>query len=228
MSSLALALAAGVATVAAPCILPVLPIVLGSSIGQRDSLRPLLIVAGFIVSFSAVALLFSASSEALALPADTLRQTAVVLLGLFGVLMLWRWPLDQLMQRFGAVFDAANALGQRAGQGHAGAVLLGVTLGVVWTPCAGPVLGAILTLIATESDARQTGPLLLAYAFGAGLPMLAIAYGGQIASTRVRQLARYSRRLQQLFGMLILLTAIAMQGQYDLQLALWLSGSQGL
>lgn len=227
MSTLALALAAGVATVAAPCILPMLPIVLGTSIGQRGRLRPLIIVAGFIASFSAVALLFSASSEALALPADTVRQTAVVLLGLFGVLMLWRWPLDQLTQRFGAVFSAAHALGQRAGQGHAGALLLGLTLGVVWTPCAGPVLGAILTLIAAEHDARRAAPLLVAYALGAGLPMLAIAYGGQLVSTRVRQLARYSKRLQQLFGVLILLTAIAMQGQYDLQLALWLSGGPG-
>ncbi|WP_368734835.1 cytochrome c biogenesis CcdA family protein, partial [Klebsiella pneumoniae] len=70
----------------------------------------------------------------------------------------------------------------------------------VWTPCAGPVLGSILTLVATSRNLGWAGTLLVAYAIGAAIPMLAIAYGGQAATTRVRSLARISPRLQQGFG----------------------------
>lgn len=224
MTDLALAVAAGVLTIAAPCILPMLPILLGTAVGQHSRSRPMFIVAGFILSFSAVALLFAASSEVLGLSPDVLRHVAVALLALFGLLMLWKRPLDYLAQRLSGVFNAAHALGQRGGAGRWGGLLLGMTLGVVWTPCAGPVLGSILTLIATEPDSTRAGALLAAYALGAGVPMLVIAYGGQYITTRVRHVVRYAAPIQQVFGGLIILTAIAMHYQYDIALTVWLSG----
>ena len=87
--------------------------------------------------------------------------------------------------------------------------MLGTTLGLVWTPCAGPVLGSILTLVATSKDTAWASVLLVAYAIGAALPMLAIAYGGQAVTTRVRSIARYSPRLQQAFGTVVIAFALA-------------------
>ena len=223
MSQLALAVLAGLLTVAAPCILPLLPILLGASLGQTGRARPALIALGFVLAFSACALAFGLFAHVLGLTQDTLRTAAIVLLSVFGLLMLDKRPFELLARRMGPLLNGATALGQRAGNGHAGALLLGLTLGVLWTPCAGPVLGAILTLIATEQDLRRASVLLLGYAAGAGIPMLLIAYGGQLASQRVRTVARYSARLQQGFGVVVLLTAVAMYYQYDTLITVWLS-----
>jgi cytochrome c biogenesis protein CcdA len=142
----------------------------------------------------------------------------------FGLLMLWPQPFYWLTARMNGMLNRVNALGNRAGSGNLGGLVLGLTLGALWTPCAGPVLGSILTLIATSPDIGQAALLLACYAAGAALPMLAIAYGGQYATTRVRQLTRHTQRMQQAFGVLIVLVAVAMQFQWDSVATVWLSG----
>lgn len=223
MTDIVLALLAGILTIAAPCVLPMLPILLGSAIGQTSRTRPLFITLGFVLSFSAFALVFGLFSDALGLSQDSLRDVAIVLLLSFGILMLWKRPFVLLSARLSGLLNRANEIGNRAGSGSLGGFVLGMTLGAVWTPCAGPVLGSILTLVATAHDIGRAAVLLLSYAIGAGMPMLAIAYGGQFASTRVRRIARYSARMQQVFGLLIILTAVAMYFQYDSLITLWLS-----
>ena len=223
MITILFALMAGVLTIAAPCILPMLPILLGTSIGQTSKARPACIALGFIVTFSACALVFGLFSETLGLSPQTLRDTATALLLLFGLLMLWKRPFDMLTLRLSGVINRANDIGIRAEMGNMGGLLLGMTLGVVWTPCAGPVLGSILTLVATSRDLGHATVMLLSYSIGAGIPMLLIAYGGQRMSTQVRRVARYSTRMQQLFGVIIILTAIAMHYQYDTLITSWLS-----
>ena len=96
-------------------------------------------------------------------------------------------------------------------------------MGLVWTPCAGPVLGTILTVIATAPHIRREALLLVVYAIGAGVPMLAIAYGGQFFTTRVRSVARISHRLQQGFGVVVMVFAVAMYFQYDTVITAWVS-----
>ena len=85
---------------------------------------------------------------------------------------------------------------------------MGMTLGLVWTPCAGPILASILTVVATSPAFQRGALLLLTYSVGAALPMLAIAYGGQIVTTRIGSLARVSHRLQQGFGLIIIAFAV--------------------
>ena len=229
MTQAGLAFAAGLLTVAAPCVLPVLPIVLGGSLTASDRARPLFITAGFVAAFALVTVLFSMVPTVLGLSADGLRKAAIAGLLLFGALMLWRPPFDALAAR------SANLLGRipAAGAGKAGGFALGLTLGVVWTPCAGPVLGAILTLLATAPDPQRAAWLLACYALGAGVPMLAIGYGGRFAAERVRLVARWLPALQQLFGVLVIAVAFAMFFQYDILFSTWVSRfrpslSQGL
>ncbi len=223
MIEIVLALLAGVLTIAAPCILPMLPILFGTSVGQTSRTRPIFIAFGFVLSFSAFALAFGLFSESLGLAQDSLRRAAIMLLLGFGILMLWKRPLKLLGSRLSGLVNRANEIGSRAGSGKFGGFILGMTLGAVWTPCAGPVLGSILTLVATAMDLGRAIALLVCYALGAGIPMLAIAYGGQLVSTRVRRIARLSARLQQAFGVLIILTAVAMYYQYDSLVTVWLS-----
>ena len=223
MIEIALAFAAGTLTVAAPCILPMLPILLGASIGQQNRSRPIFIVAGFILAFSAFALLFGVFSTVLGLSHQNLRQISIALLGAFGLLMLWPRPYELLSARLNGLLHTADDIGWRARAGNPGGFVLGMALGVVWTPCAGPVLGSILTLIATSGNLARSGALLACYAVGAGIPMLMIAYGGQYATTRVRGLARYAPVLQQGFGAAVLLVAIGFYTQYDTVVTVWLS-----
>lgn len=225
MTSPALAFAAGVLTIAAPCVLPMLPVVLGASLGAQPRTRPLFIALGFALAFAAVVLVFSSFTQVLGLSPDGLRNVAAVMLLGFGVLMVWPALYHRLSLR------ASGALSGLAGwqpsgrlrEGPLGGLLLGASLGVVWTPCAGPVLASILTLIATEPASGRAALLLLAYSLGAALPMLLIAYGGQAASTWARRVAGDLQRVQQGFGVVVVGVALALLLRLDGAVTVWLA-----
>ena len=223
MINLVLALLAGVVTISAPCTLPMLPILLGASVGQSGKMRPALIALGFVMSFSATALLLSAIAGIFDFDPNLLRTAAALLLLGFGLLMIWPAPFEWLSIRFGGLIHSSPAASYASRQGNLGGFVLGTTLGLVWTPCAGPVLGSILTVIATSGDTASASALLVAYAAGAAIPMLAIAYGGQAVTTRIRGIARISPRLQQGFGVVVIAFAIASYFQYDTLIVAWLS-----
>jgi len=221
MLNLVLALLAGVVTVAASCTLPMLPILLGASVGQTGKARPAMIAAGFVTSFSMVALALSAVTRVFDFDPNVLRTGAAVLLLGFGLLMTWPAPFEWLSVRLGGL-GAGNATQSR--QGMIGGFVLGTTLGLVWTPCAGPVLGSILTVVATSKDTTWASLLLVVYAIGAAIPMLLIAYGGQAVTTRIRSIARITPKLQQGFGVVVIAFAALSYFQYDTLIVAWLTG----
>jgi cytochrome c-type biogenesis protein len=221
MLNLVLALLAGIVTVAAPCTLPMLPILLGASVGQTGKARPALIAVGFVISFSAAALALSAITRVFDFDPNSLRTGAAILLVAFGALMIWPAPFEWLSIRIGGFVNGSAVATSR--QGNIGGFVLGTTLGLVWTPCAGPVLGSILTVVATSKDTVWASTLLVVYAIGAAIPMLAIAHGGQAVTTRVRSIARISPKLQQGFGVVVIAFAIASYFQYDTQIVAWLT-----
>ena len=223
MLNLLLALLAGVVTIAAPCTLPMLPILLGASVGHSSKLRPAMIAFGFVLSFSMVALLLGAITRLFDFDPNVLRTGAAILLLGFGLLMIWPAPFEWLSIRLNGLISTSPDGNAAPRQGNIGGFVLGTTLGLVWTPCAGPVLGSILTLIATSSSTGWASVLLVAYAIGAAIPMLAIAYGGQAVTTRVRGIAKISPRLQQGFGVVVIVFAVASWLQYDTLIVAWLT-----
>ena len=223
MAAVALAFFAGILIVVAPCSLPVLPAMLGVSLGQRDKARPAFITMGFVVSFTGAAF-FSASPHKS--QASTRRRCAPRPPSCWQrsrALMLWPRPFEWFWMRIGARLMPGDRMVMRFAQGNLGAFALGTALGLVWTPCAGPVLASILTLIATRDSLVSGAVLLLAYAVGAAVPLLAIGWGGQAVTTRVKVFARHSRRLQQGFGAVMIAFAIATYFDYDALIAAWLS-----
>ena len=214
-----LALLAGLATVASPCVLPVLPFLLGASVDTPARRRPLLIVAGFVLSFSAFALALGAVSEAAQLAQETLRSGAIVLLGVSGLLRIWPGPWDALVARVRPVLARLRGVDRGAVPRQGGAFVLGLSLGAVWTPCAGPVLASILALVVGAHDPLRAARLVGLYALGAALPMLALIHGGQAMVGSVRAVARHAVALQRAFGVLVLAAAAALWFQVDAQLA---------
>ncbi len=217
MIQILLAVIAGLVTVAAPCILPLLPILLGVSIGHTSKTRPLFIVAGFVLVFSIAAVLISFLVAHAGLSSGLIRNIGIAVLAVFGLLMVWPALFDKLGARLSGF---SMRIGGQAGTDtcNRGGFILGMTLGLVWTPCAGPVLASILALIALQRELTMAAILLFAYSIGAAAPMLIIAYAGQYLTTRIEKIARYSRLLQQIFGILIILLAIAIYFNYDVLL----------
>ncbi len=222
MIQILFAILAGILTIGAPCILPLLPILLGTSVGHTSKTRPLYIVAGFVLVFAILGVFLSFLTTHVGLSANALRDGAIVLLAIFGILMIWPKPFEMLTEHMNGLINKAGQVGT-ARQDNWGGFILGATLGIIWTPCAGPVLGTILTLVATQNNFGHSLVLLVAYAIGAGIPMLIIAYGSQWVTTKIRSIAQYSIRLRQVFGALIILLAIAMYYQYDIKIQLKLA-----
>jgi cytochrome c biogenesis protein CcdA/thiol-disulfide isomerase/thioredoxin len=238
MIQILFALLAGILTIAAPCILPMLPILLGASVGQQSRQRPLYIVIGFILSFTLLSFVLSSLVDLFIRLNITIvghqigpRDIAIFFLAVFGFFMLFPSLFERLTLRLNGIINKAN---QAAGSetGNLGGFLLGFLLGIIWTPCAGPVLAAVLTLIATQGNTLRSTILLIAYAVGAGVPMLLIAYGSQYASAKIRSISKYSASIQKIFGVLIILLAFAMYMNYDVvvenQLAAILPSTSGL
>lgn len=218
-----IALLAGMLTIASPCVLPLLPVLLGTSLERRGRLRPLFVVSGFVLAFAGLGIALSVLSNLNESVHEALRSASIGLLALFGLARIWPQPYDRLIARVGGPLQRLAFGAGGSGSGNAGGFLLGLSLGAVWTPCAGPVLASILVLAAKAQDLAQSSVLLLVFAIGAGVPMLAIAYGGQAIAARVRGLSRHTQRLQQGFGVLLVLTAAAIYFQYDVLAYAWIS-----
>ena len=193
---LAIGFVAGIVTALSPCVLPVLPIVLA---GGATGRRPLAIVAGIVVSFTVFTLFAAWLLDRLGLPQDVLRNLAIALLLLVSVSLL--------VPKVGELLARPLQILTRRGSGdHGGGFLLGASLGLVFVPCAGPVLAAV-TVIGARQEVGLDGVLLtLAYATGAALPMLAIALAGQRTARALRAHAESVRRVS---GVLVAAAALA-------------------
>src|SRR5690606_3010763 len=128
-----LALLGGVLTIASPCVLPILPIVLGSTLHERvenqRNTRPLFIVAGFVIAFAALGMLLASASQHVVLAHETLRHAGLAILAVLGVAMLWKAPYAWLMNGLSALVSRALPAGGAARAGNLGGLLLGMSLG---------------------------------------------------------------------------------------------------
>jgi cytochrome c biogenesis protein CcdA/thiol-disulfide isomerase/thioredoxin len=197
-------LAAGFITAISPCVLPVLPIVFaGGATGGRR--KPFAIIAGLVLSFSAFTLFGVWLLKRLGLPEDLLRDIAIVLLFLVAATLLFP-KVEELVQR------PFLRLTRRPGGDLGGGFLLGASLGLVFVPCAGPVLAAITVVGATQDVGARAIVLTIAYAIGAAIPMLLIAFGGRSAMNKLRP---HAHRIRQGLGVVVALTALAIALNVD-------------
>ncbi len=211
---LGFAFLAGLVTILAPCIWPILPIVLSSSAVGEGNRRPLGITLGLMTSFGVFTLSVSYLVKIFHFDPETLRIAAIVIIGLLG-LALAIPRLSVLLEGFISRLSSSVGSGSKEGTGFLAAFVTGLSLGLVWSPCAGPILAAIATLAATGRVSFETILVTVAYLVGVGIPLFAIAYGGRRLVTRTRFLSRYTARIQQVFGIVMVLSAIAIFTNFD-------------
>jgi cytochrome c biogenesis protein CcdA/thiol-disulfide isomerase/thioredoxin len=202
---------AGAGTALSPCVLPVLPIALsaGATSGRR---RPLGIVSGLVASFtfSTVALVYLIS--ALGLPNDLLRKVAVVVLLAFGVTLLIP-PLAARIEAYASRLVGGARL-NRGGDGYWSGALVGASLGLVYAPCAGPILAGVITVSASQSFSVGRLLVALAYGLGSAVVLYLLMLGGRRVTSR---LSRRSGVLQMAMGAIMIVVAALMLGNYDIK-----------
>jgi cytochrome c biogenesis protein CcdA/thiol-disulfide isomerase/thioredoxin len=206
---IAFAFLAGAATALSPCVLPVLPVALSAGVtgGHR---RPLGVVTGLVLSFTFAIVALVYVIDALGLPGDLLRNIAIVVLLGFGVSLLVPSVAARLEAWISRLVPAPQ--GGKRGDGFGSGVLVGLSLGVVYAPCAGPILAGVITVSASQSLTAGRLGVALAYALGSAAVLYLLMLGGRRLSSRV---SRYAGRLQMAMGALMVLVAVAMFADYD-------------
>ena len=201
-----------------PCVLPILPVLVGRSL-QSHKYGPIALVIGLIGGFAVAGSLLGITASWFTGLTNVLRYGAIVILLLLGVLAIfpdWGYQLWSYLPIHHWTKESPRI-------GLTGEFWLGTQLGLLWTPCAGPVLGGILVLAAVNHNVISAFGLLVTYGMGAALPLLVIAYGGRAISRRLLKLRSYSGTVQRVGGVMIVVTAIAILLGWDVQIQLWLA-----
>lgn len=199
---------AGIVTILSPCILPILPIILASSVPGKgkDTSRPVGIIVGFVVSFTFFTLFLSLLVKSFGIPADALRSLSVFIIAVFGLSLLI--PRAQLFMEFLFV-RLANLMPSTAGKtGLSGGIIIGLSLGLLWTPCVGPILASVISLAISGTVTFNAVVITLAYALGTAIPMFLIILGGQNVLSRVPWLLKNTGKIQKAFGVVMIMTAL--------------------
>lgn len=208
---------AGMATVITPCVLPILPAVLSGSVGSR--LRPLAIVAGMSVTFTLMGLLVSAITS-FSFFAEYLRMFSIFFIIGMGAILFD----DDINQGYITISSSIlNSARERVSflgsisskapsEGLLGGLFLGMSLGILWIPCVGPILGSVFAFVAgsSGSDLLHGTLLLIIYSAGVGIPMLIIAYSGKRISSRVTWFVKRGHFFKKLSGFVLIIVGLMM------------------
>lgn len=186
MTIIALAFAAGLLSILSPCVLPLLPIVLGAAVMQHRW-GPIALASGLAISFTVLGLFIAVAGFALGLDGNAFRlAAATVMIAIGMVLLMPSWQV-RLAAAGGPVSGWADrTLGGFSGSGLGGQFAMGLLLGAVWLPCVGPTLGAASLLASQGRDLFQVALTMMAFGFGAALPLAVLGLLSRSALMNMR------------------------------------------
>jgi len=206
---------AGIVTILSPCILPILPIILSSTIAGSDSARsrPIGIITGFIASFTFFTLFLSSLVRILGIPSDLLRNFSIVIIILFGISLLVpniQVLVEKIFSKLSRFVPIASS-----GSTFSSGVWIGLSLGLLWTPCVGPILASVISLAISGTVTFSAFLITLSYSIGTAIPMLLIMVGGRSLLNRVPWLVKNTANIQKIFGVIMILIGIAIYFNLD-------------
>lgn len=217
-----LSFAAGGLSTLSPCVLPLLPILLGTAaIAHR--LGPLALAAGLMLSFTAVGVFVASLGVAIGLDQGLFRDAAAVILLGFGIVL----QSSRLQEKFAMATSGVSGSGQAVLarltlDGLGGQFILGVLLGVVWSPCVGPTLGAAITLASQGQNLAQVALVMALFGLGAGLPLIVLGFASREAMLRLRGKLMIAGKLgKQALGSVMLILGVAILSGADKVFEAW-------
>lgn len=186
LGSYGLALLAGLLSTLSPCVLPILPILLGSATAAH-SRAPLALAGGLALSYAVIGTLIAWAGSAIGIDASLLRNAGAVILAALGLVLM----SASLQQRFASATSGIgnagdNFISQLNLNGIKGQFIIGLALGLVWSPCVGPTLGVAVVLASQGSHLPQVALLMGIFGLGAAIPVLGLGYLSRAAMMRVR------------------------------------------
>ena len=216
VGSLGLAFMAGVLSILSPCVLPILPIVLGAAASEHRW-GPAALAAGLAASFVVIGLFVATIGYSIGLDGDRLRYVAATLMISIGVVLLVP-RLQAQLAAAGAPLQTCSdrRFGGSPRSGIAGQVSVGLLLGAVWSPCVGPTLGAASILAAQGRDLGAVGATMLSFGLGAGLPLAALGLLSREAVLRWRsRMMSGGARARAAFAMLLVVSGVLVVSGLD-------------
>lgn len=223
LGSYGLGLLAGLLSTLSPCVLPIIPILLGSAANAHPR-APLALAGGLAISYALIGTALAWAGSSLGLDTSIFRNVGAAILGLLGLVLM----SASLQQRFASatsgIGDAGNNLIQRMKlNGLGGQFAIGLVLGVVWSPCVGPTLGAAVVLASQGSHLPQVALLMGVFGIGAALPVVALAYVSRSAMMKMRgQLMQAGKAGKMLLGIIMIALAAMILTGADKPVESWL------
>jgi len=203
-------------------VLPVLPVVLSGSVaGGRW--RPMGIISGFLLSFTTLTLALTFFVRAFGVDPDILRYMAAGIIIVMAAILLIPALKTRFMALVGSTLGRSQTTGfQKPRQGYWPGLVTGLSLGVVWTPCVGPIMASVITLAISQSVDLGAVAITSSYALGTALPLFAVMQGGRALINRFPGLLGRLGTIQRVFGVLMLATGIALLTGWDRGFQTWL------
>jgi cytochrome c biogenesis protein CcdA len=199
----------GFALIISPCILPILPIILSGSLSGNKS-RPLGIIIGFICTFILFTL-FSRVIVGLAhVSPDTIRHVSFVILIFLGIVMMSTYLTDKFNSLTQRLMNVGNSIStvNKPQSGYWGGMVFGGLIGIIWTPCAGPILAAVIVQVIIQKTTLASILTVMSFAIGAGLPMLLIALAGRRMIDKFSFFRERTILFRKLLGLIIVASVI--------------------
>lgn len=223
LGSYGFGLLAGLFSTLSPCVLPILPILLGSAAAAHRT-APLALAGGLALSYALVGTAIAWAGSSVGFDASAFRGVGAAILGLLGLVLM----STSLQQRFAwasaGIGDAGNAFISKLNlDGLKGQFAIGLTLGVIWSPCVGPTLGAAIVLASQGSRLPQVALLMGVFGIGAALPVIGLAYVSRAAMMKVRGgLMQAGKAGKAVLGAIMLAIALLILTGADRPLEAWL------
>ena len=214
---------AGLLSTLSPCVLPIIPILLGSATNVHPR-APLALAGGLAISYAVIGTTLAWAGSALNIDTSVFRNVGAVILGLLGLVLV----SGSLQQRFASatsgIGDAGNLLiGRMRLDGLWGQFAIGLVLGVVWSPCVGPTLGAAILLASQGAQLPQVVLLMGIFGLGAALPVVALAYVSRGAMLKMRgKLMQAGKTGKTVLGILMIALAVMILSGADKPVESWL------